>query len=80
MSNTLPVGPSAIVHDVQVKREQLKQLFDQPDLLPEKLLSFLVDYIAVNMLPVPASTVVATSSTIFGTITGAGAISAGTGF
>jgi len=46
-----------VPEDPDEKRKMLQQLFDNPNLLPPTLLSFLNDYNALNQPPVPASSI-----------------------
>ncbi|HEY5990916.1 MAG TPA: hypothetical protein VIV12_31650 [Streptosporangiaceae bacterium] len=61
--------------DAQKLRDQLKALLDQPDLLPDKFLSYMTDYLAVNQPLVPISQILgftdftANQATTSGTVT-----------
>lgn len=66
MSNFLPDKPQPIqptltpigeLQDPQVLRQRLKALLSEPNLLPEKFLAFMVDYLAVNQADIPISNI-----------------------
>ena len=48
--------------DPLIIRERLTELFRHPNLLPENLLSFLVDYLAVNMPEIPIGHIIGSSA------------------
>jgi hypothetical protein len=52
-----PTAKESPPQDRQKLRERLKELFDQPDLLPDKLLGFLVDYMSVQPASTPATSI-----------------------
>ncbi len=79
----MPDVSGAAVVDVQVLRERLKQMFSMPDLLPDNLLSYLLDYNSVNQPQISASTITGlttSSSSVAGSVGSTGTITQGSGF
>jgi hypothetical protein len=66
--------------DLQLLRERLKVLFDQPDLLPDKLLGYLTEYVSLNMGQVPVSQLSGFRGVRAGQIDSTGTITSGVGF
>ncbi len=81
----MPDVSGAAVVDVQVLRERLKQMFSMPDLLPDNLLSYLLDYNSVNQPQISASTITgltasSSTSSVSGSVGSTGTITQGSGF